>query len=238
MGGCQMNQRRVLAVDDEPRYLRLMRLNLEASGFAFVGASTADEALDLLVGNNFDLVLLDVRMPSTDGFELLRVLREMSDVPVIFVTALDREVDKVRGLQLGADDYLTKPFGAPELLARVEAVLRRYQGSATHPLVDIGDVRIDLNQRRVFRGGTEIRLSRTEFRLLSCLVHHLDKVVPQDQLIHEVWGPSYDEGFEGLRVYVYRLRQKLEIDPEQPALLKTFPGVGYILESSVPPVTE
>ncbi|MFN8526056.1 MAG: response regulator transcription factor [Chloroflexota bacterium] len=229
-----MNAKRVLAVDDEARYLRLMRLNLEASGYSFVGVNSGEEALDLLVRGGFDLVLLDVRMPGMDGFELLRDLREISDVPVIFVTALGEEADKVRGLKLGADDYLTKPFGAPELLARVEAVLRRYQGSGADPVVAVGDLRIDLNQRRVFHGADEIRLSRTEFRLLACLVRHLGKVVPQDQLIHEVWGHAYDEGFEGLRVYVYRLRHKLEIDPEQPSLLQTFPGVGYVLQ---PPVS-
>ena len=229
-----MSQRRVLAVDDEPRYLRLMRLNLEASGFSFVGVGSAEEAIDLLVQGGFDLVLLDVRMPGIDGFELLRDLREFSDVPVIFVTALGEEDDKVRGLKLGADDYLTKPFGAPELLARVEAVLRRYQGGVAEAMVALGDIRIDLSQRRVFRGDAEVRLSRTEFRLLACLVRHLGKVVPQDQLIHEVWGHSYDEGFEGLRVYVYRLRHKLEANPDQPALLQTFPGVGYIVQRPAP----
>ena len=226
-----MTQGRVLAVDDEPRYLRLMRVNLESAGYQFVGAGNGDEALGLLEKQPVDLVLLDINMPGMNGFALLQALREFTDVPVIFVTALGEEADRVRGLKLGADDYLTKPFSAPELLARVEAVLRRYHrgGDEAQAQVAVGPIRIDLAQRRVFRGEEEIRLSRTEFRLLACLVRHLGRVVPQDQLVRDVWGALYDEGFEGLRVYVYRLRQKLEADPDQPELLATFPGVGYIL---------
>lgn len=222
---------RVLGVDDEARYLRLMKVNLEAAGYQFFGASNADEALDVLAREPVDLVLLDVRMPGKDGFALLEALREVSDAPVIFVTALGEESDKVRGLRLGADDYMTKPFGAQELLARAEAVLRRYRGSKAEQQASVGDLRLDLAQRRVFVRDQEVRLSRTEFRLLACLMRHLGKVVPQDQLVREVWGPTYDEAFEGLRVYIYRLRQKLERDPEQPEYLVTFPGIGYMLKA-------
>jgi DNA-binding response OmpR family regulator len=231
-----MNQKRVLAVDDEPRYLRLMRVNLETAGYRFVGAGSADEALEILATEPPDVLLLDVRMAGKDGFAALCELRDFSDVPVIFVTAAGEEADKVRGLKLGADDYMVKPFGALELLARVEAVMRRYQGSTTisEPRVRLGSVEVDLAQRRVFRDATEVRVSRTEFRLLSCLIRQRDKVVPQDELVRQVWGSGYDADFEGLRVYVYRLRHKLENDPDQPELLITFPGIGYMLRSVVP----
>ena len=224
-------QTRVLAVDDEARYLRLMRMNLEAEGHYFVGVGSANEALDALANGQFDLAIFDVRMPGMDGFTLLKNVREFSDVPVIFVTALGEEADKVEGLQLGADDYLTKPFGAPELLARVNAVLRRYwSGRLSDELATIGDLRIDLGQHRVFRGEEEIQLSRMEYHLLVELVRHAGKVVPQGRLVHDVWGPDYDEDFEGLRVYIYRLRHKLEKDPNHPELLITYPGIGYMLK--------
>ncbi len=233
--------RRVLAVDDEPRYLRLMRVNLEAAGFVFLGASSPAEAEEILAREAVDVVLLDVRMGERDGFAFLEELREYSDVPVIFVTALGEEADKVRGLRGGADDYMTKPFGTQELLARVDAVLRRSRGvvSEAQTTAAVGpDLRIDLAQRRVFgRGGAEIRLSRIEFRLLASLVRHLGKVVPQDQLVREVWGPEYDESFEGLRVYVYRLRQKLEAEPTHPELIVALPGVGYMLQAPAIPTT-
>jgi two-component system, OmpR family, KDP operon response regulator KdpE len=207
-----------------------LRVNLESAGYHFTGVSSGDEALEALSRLAVDIVLLDVRMSKMDGFALLDALREFSDVPVIFVTARAEEADKVRGLKSGADDYLTKPFGAHELLARVEAVLRRYHGSPGLTEVTVGSLRIDLAQRRIFRGNEEILLSRTEFRLLACLIRHIGKVVPQDQLVREVWGQFYEEGYEGLRVYIYRLRQKLEADPEQPEFLITFPGVGYMLQ--------
>ncbi|MBI3966364.1 MAG: response regulator transcription factor [Chloroflexi bacterium] len=228
-----MSAKRVLGVDDEPRYLKLMKVNLESAGYQFTGVTSAQEALTVLLEHPADILLLDVSMPGRTGFELLEEIREFSDVPAIFVTALGEEADRVRGLKLGADDYLTKPFSAPELLARVEAVLRRYHrgGSETRAQVTVGDLRIDLAQHRVFRGGEEIRLSRTEFRLLACLVRHLGKVVPQDLLVREVWGQFYDESFEGLRVYIYRLRHKIEVDPDRPELLVTFPGVGYVLHA-------
>ena len=222
-------KKHVVAVDDDPRYLRLLRVNLEPAGYTFTGVADPQQALDLLAGTPVDLVLLDVRMAQLDGFALLEQLREFSDVPVIIVSALGEEGDRVRGLKLGADDYLTKPFGAAELLARVEAVLRRYNGTPGEAQVTIGAIRLDPAQRRVFRGEQELTLTRTEYRLLACLVRHLGKVVPQDQLVREVWGAPYEEDYEGLRVYVYRLRQKLERTPDHPELLTTFPGVGYIL---------
>ena len=229
-----MHLKRVLAVDDEPRYIRLMRLNLEASGYEVCSASGGVEALGILASQHIDIMLLDVRMEGEDGFALMQDVRQISDVPVIFVTAASEEADKVRGLGLGADDYLTKPFSALELLARVQAVLRRYNGAsgrADDVQVALGDVRIDTAQRRVFRRTAEIHLSRTEFRLLASLLRHRDKVVTQEQLVREVWGAAYDGDFEGLRVYVYRLRHKLEGEAAAPKLLHTFPGIGYLLQT-------
>jgi two-component system KDP operon response regulator KdpE len=226
----------VLGVDDEPRYLKLMQVNLEAAGYRFRGASSAQEALDALERERFDLAVLDVRMPGMDGFELIETIREFTDVPIIFVTALGEEANKIRGLSLGADDYLTKPYSAKELCARIEAVLRRTRGvvRTDDQETAIGELRVDLAQHRLFRGDEEIRLSRTEFRLLAYLLRHAGKVVPQDQLVREVWGPTYDENFEGLRVYIYRLRQKLERDPDRPSILSTFPGVGYMIAAASP----
>lgn len=218
-----------LLVDDDPRYLRLIRLNLEAAGYRCSLAQSGADALEHLAREPADVILLDVRMSEMDGFSLLERIREFSDVPVIFVSALGEEADKVRGLRLGADDYLTKPFAAGELIARVAAVLRRYRGETAPGEVTLGDVQVDLAQHLVLRSGRAVPLSRTEFRLLAALARHLGKVVPQDQLVREVWGPTYEEGYEGLRVYVHRLRQKLEADPDRPALLLTVPGVGYEL---------
>jgi two-component system, OmpR family, KDP operon response regulator KdpE len=228
---------RILAIDDEPRYLRLIRGNVEKGGYAFVGAGDGERALDVLVGTPIDLILLDVRMPGANGFALAETIREYSDVPIIFVSALGEEADKVRGLKLGADDYITKPFGADELMARIEAVLRRSQlASRAEPVVRIGNLRVDLAQRLVFRDEQEVRLTRMEFRLLAYFVRLRGKVLPQDQLVHSVWGSTYDEDYEGLRIYVHRLRHKLETDPEQPRLLLTYPGIGYCLKP--PPIPE
>ncbi len=228
-----MAQKRILAADDEPRYLKLMRVNLESAGFAFRSVSDGAEAVEALAKEPYDLVILDVLMPELGGFETIQSIREFSDVPIIFVTALGEEANKIKGLNLGADDYLTKPFSANELLARVEAVLRRtVRATSAESVVEAGDLRVDFAQHRVFRGEAEIRLSRMEYRLLALLMRNLGKVVPQDQLVHQVWGSSYNADFEGLRVYIYRLRQKLERDPDRPEYVQTFPGVGYVLQPS------
>ncbi|HEX8967844.1 MAG TPA: response regulator transcription factor [Chloroflexota bacterium] len=228
------SQQRILAVDDETRYRGLMRVNLEAAGYRFVGVTSGQKAIDLLSRQVFDLAIFDVRMPGMDGFTLIRIVREFSDMPIIFVTALGEESNKVEGLKGGADDYLTKPYGAPELLARIEAVLRRYQGASRGRTAQVAldDLRIDLVQHRVFRDGVEVLLSRTEYRLLAGLVRYTGKVVPQDQLVRDVWGPTYEADFEGLRVYIHRLRHKLETDPDAPRHLVTFPGVGYMLKAA------
>ncbi|MBI3968901.1 MAG: response regulator transcription factor [Chloroflexi bacterium] len=224
-----MNQKYVLAIDDDARFLRLLRMNIEPAGYHFTGVTTGEQAIDVLASTPTDLVLLDVRMAGMDGFHVITAIREFSDVPVIFVTAAGEESDKVQGLTLGADDYLTKPLGPKELLARMTAVLRRYHGNGTDAQITVRDLHLDLAQRRLFRDKSEIPLTRMEYRLLACLARHLGKVVPQEQLVRDVWGPFYDQGYEGLRVYIYRLRKKLEADPDSPDLLVTVPGIGYTM---------
>lgn len=222
----------VLVVDDEPRYLRLLQYNLESVGYRVVTAATAREALQATASHNPDLVLLDLRLPDQDGYEVCRRIREFSPVPIIMVTALGEEVDKVRGLRLGADDYITKPFSAPELLARVEAVLRRSQplpGAPTH--LALAELEIDLAQRRVTLRGQEVALSPTEYRLLHCLAANAGRALTPEEVQERVWGPEYREHYEGLRTYIHRLRQKIEQDPERPRYILTKHGVGYMLVS-------
>jgi len=221
----------VLVVDDELRYLRLLRFNLESSGYRVIAAATGKEAVQAAASLNPDLVLLDLMLPDLDGYEVCRRIREFSQVPVIMVTARGEVLDKVRGLKLGADDYITKPFSADELLARVETVLRR--GQAPPPPLPaqlvIGEVVLDLTNRRATRGGQEIELSPTEYRLLHCLASNVGRTMTPREIQEKVWGREYREHYEGLRTYIYRLRQKLEPDPEHPIYLVSRHGVGYML---------
>ena len=221
----------VLVVDDELRYLRLLRFNLESSGYRVIAAATGKEAVQAAASLNPDLVLLDLMLPVLDGYEVCRRIREFSPVPIIMVTARGEVLDKVRGLKLGADDYITKPFSADELLARVETVLRR--GQAPPPPLPaqlvIGEVVLDLTNRRATRGGQEIELSPTEYRLLHCLASNVGRTMTPREIQEKVWGREYREHYEGLRTYIYRLRQKLEPDPEHPIYLVSRHGVGYML---------
>jgi DNA-binding response OmpR family regulator len=221
----------VLVVDDEPRYLKLVRYNLEAAGYEVITAANGEEALSLVAGKSPDLVILDLRLPDVDGFEVCTKIREFSPVPVIMLTAKGEERDKVAGLHLGADDYVTKPFGAGELMARVEAVLRRSNipKGMISSNITVGELSIDVAQRTLTVAGQEVSLSPTEYRLLRCLVVNAGRVVIQEELQEEVWGPEYREHYEGLRVFIRRLRQKIEKDPEHPAYILTRPGVGYTL---------
>lgn len=226
---------RILVVDDEPRYLRLIRFNLEAEGYQVTCAATGEEALSALAVKVPDLVILDIMLPGQDGFEVCARIREVSTVPIIVLTARGAEEDKVKGLRLGADDYVVKPFSAQELLARVDAVLRRARvtevprGAASFA---VGDLRVDFLTRRVRVKDQEVRLSPTEYRLLHYLVANAGKTVTQDELLEKVWGPGYRGDHEVLRVTVWRLRQKLEDDPQHPQLIATVPGVGYLVQGS------
>jgi DNA-binding response OmpR family regulator len=225
---------RILVVDDEPRYLRLIRFNLETEGYRVVCAKTGEEGLAAVARQLPDMVVLDIMLPGRDGFEVCSQIREFSEVPIIMLTARGAEEDKVRGLNLGADDYVVKPFSARELLARVEAVFRRARlaevpcGETTFKQ---GGLQIDFLTRRVMVDGLKVGLSPTEYRLLHYLAVNAGRAVTQDDLLSKVWGNEYLGEHEVLRVTVWRLRQKIEASPQHPQRLITVPGVGYILES-------
>lgn len=223
-----MKKIRVLVVDDEPETLKYVGANLRARGYDVVTASDGSEALKQASEDVFDLVLLDITMPGPDGFAVCQALRQQSAVPIIMLSARGQEKDKVRALDLGADDYLTKPFGIEELLARARSTLRRSQQetSTAGPLV-IGDLEINFAERRVTRGGEEVKLTPTEYELLVQLARSAGKVLTHTVLLQRVWGPEYGEESEYLWAYMRRLRRKLEAEPDHPRYLITEPGVGY-----------
>ena len=224
--------KRVLIVDDEPRYLRLLDANLRTEGYEVVTANDGQQAVDTFSSQPIDLILLDIMMPRLDGFAACQRIREFSNVPIIILTAKGEEQDRVRGLDLGADDYLIKPFSATELLARVRAVLRRAQlpsegGQArffTH-----SDLRIDFARAEVWRGEQAISLSATEYRLLLQFAHNQGKILTSEDLLTSVWGPEYKTDKEILWVSIARLRQKLEEDPHSPKHIVTRSGLGYLM---------
>ena len=225
----------VLAVDDEPGILRLIKLELTPQGFRVLTAENAAEAIEVAQEYRPDIALLDIVMPDMSGLELMRELRERGDLPVILLTAKGSDTDKVRGLEMGADDYLAKPFSPDELSARVRAVLRRAVGStAVDNIVRIDDVEIDLNHRLVRSGGELISLTRTEWMLMQHLAANAGKVMLNAELLSKVWGPEYRNDLQYLRVWVSRLRHKLEKDPSKPRLIKTFQGIGYMLDVPEP----
>jgi len=219
----------VMAVDDEPGILRLIKLELSTQGFRVVTAASGEEALRTADEQRPDIALLDIVMPEMTGLELMRRLRERSPLPIILLTAKGGEADKVRGLELGADDYIAKPFSPDELSARVRAVLRRaVSGSATENVVTAGPVEVDLNRRLVKKDGELVSLTRTEWMLLQHLASYPGKVMLNSELLSKVWGPEYRDDLQYLRVWVSRLRKKLEPDPARPRLIKTFQGIGYM----------
>jgi two-component system KDP operon response regulator KdpE len=220
----------ILIVDDEPRMTRFIRMNLELEGYRVVEAHNGLDALEKARTDLPDLVILDVMMPELDGFDTLEMLREVSNVPVIMLTVRSDEEDKVRGLELGADDYVTKPFGARELASRVRAVLRRTQGPVTpeEAILQIDDrLSIDYNSREVIVEGKRKKLRPTEFRMLYHLIENAGWVVPHETLLAKVWGYEYREEIQYLRLYVTYLRQKIESDPSRPHYILTERGVGY-----------
>ncbi len=223
------DRRTVLVVDDDHRMRRLLRLNLESAGYRVVAVDNGDDALDAAQIDSLDLVVLDVMMPGMDGFTCLQRLREFSRVPVILLTAKGEEADKVHGLDLGADDYLTKPFGPAELLARVRAALRRQPGAPEPATMVVGDLTINLARRRVIRNGDEIRLTPTEYKLLYELASNPGRVMLHTDLLARVWGAEYRDEVDYLWTYVRYLRNKLEPDPAHPRYIVSEPGVGYML---------
>jgi DNA-binding response OmpR family regulator len=221
---------RILMVDDEPHLVRAVRMYLELQGFTVFGAHSGEEALDAVREKLPDLVVLDVRMPGLDGFETLEELRRFSEAPVVMLTARGDEDQKVRGLALGADDYITKPFSQRELLARIQAVLRRAQQPTLVPRTRIevdSDLAIDFDLGQVHVRGQPVRLTATEYRLLYHLASNPGRLMPYETLLAKVWGYEYREEHHYVRLYISYLRQKLEPDPSHPKYIFTEPGLGY-----------
>jgi DNA-binding response OmpR family regulator len=229
-----VNKVRILVVDDEARYVRAIRFNLEASGYQVETAQDGRTAIDKVSTVEPDLILLDVKMPSLDGFEVCRRIREFSMVPIILLTALAEGTDKVKGLDTGADDYVTKPFSADELLARVRAVLRRAdvaEQTTPIPVFEAGELRVDLARQRVFVAEKEVDLTPTEYRLLCELVRNAGRVLVPERLLTKVWGIGYEGETHLVWQAVHRLRRKVEPDPQNPRYIQTRPGIGYVFES-------
>jgi len=226
----QFKNRLILVVDDEERMVRFIRLNLEHDGFKVIEAFNGTKAINQVRSNLPDLVLLDIMMPDMDGFEVLRIIRETSNVPVIMLTAKGEEDDRVRGLELGADDYVTKPFSPRELVSRVRAVLRRTEttGVSTHGLIEVDErLKLDFERREIWVDGELVKLRPTEYRLLYHLVQNAGWVVTHDQILGKVWGYEYRDEPHYVRLYINYLRKKLEQDPANPKYILTERGVGY-----------
>ncbi|MFZ6030332.1 MAG: response regulator transcription factor [Chloroflexota bacterium] len=222
----------ILIVDDEPRYVRLMEANLMTEGYQVIKAYNGQEAVQAVVDHKPNLVILDIMMPVMDGFTACERIREFSTVPIIMVTAKGEERDRVRGLDIGADDYIVKPFSATEILARVRAVLRRAQQSdvVSQPAMFAhGDLRIDLARAEVFRENKMVFLSATEYRLLLQFAQNIGRVLSAEELLQNVWGAEYRDDKEILWVSISRLRQKLEKDPRDPKHIATRSGLGYTM---------
>jgi DNA-binding response OmpR family regulator len=224
--------KRILIVDDEPRYLRLLDANLRTEGYEVVTAQDGQQAIETFSAQPVDLILLDIMMPRLDGFDTCQRIREFSSVPIIILTAKGEEQDRVRGLDLGADDYLVKPFSATELLARVRAVLRRAQipvenGQTRYFTHE--NLRIDFARAEVWCGEKDVSLSATEYRLLLQFAHSLGKILTSEELLTSVWGPEYKSDKEILWVSIARLRQKLEDDSHNPRHIVTRSGLGYLM---------
>jgi two-component system KDP operon response regulator KdpE len=224
---------RVLVVDDEPQIRRALRVALRANGYDVAEAETGEEALDALAARPPDVVILDLGLPDVDGVEVCRRLREWSQLPVIVLSAHGDDEAKVRALDEGADDYVTKPFSVPELLARMREALRHAAVAADSgdQVIRAGDVQIDLARRVVTRAGDEVHLTPTEYSILRFLSQHAGRVITHGHLLRAALGPGYEDSTGTLRVYVAGLRKKLENDPSQPRLLITEPGVGYRLRA-------
>ena len=222
----------ILAIEDDPQILRFLRTTLTSSGYRLLEATTGGEGINQVALHHPDIIILDLGLPDLDGLDVTRRLREWSETPIIVVSAREKERDKVEALDAGADDYLTKPFGTAELLARIRVALRHSLKSigADDGQFEVGELRVDLVRRQVFVQGNEVHLSPIEYKLLTILVQYAGKVVTGRQLLKLVWGPGYENESHYVRVYMGQLRHKLEADPARPRYLITEPGVGYRLK--------
>ncbi len=223
----------ILLIEDEPQMRRFLRVTLQSHGYRLIEVPTAQEGLMQATTRNPDVVLLDLGLPDMDGIDVARRFREWSEVPIIIISAREQEEDKIKALDAGADDYLTKPFGAGELLARIRVALRHKtlrQTGQQEPVFVADDLKVDLAARQVFLNDKEIHLTPIEYRLLSVLIKNVGKVVTHTQLLKEVWGPVYTDQQQYLRVYMAQLRRKLETDPARPKFLINEPGIGYRLK--------
>ena len=226
---------RILVVDDEPRYVWTMQVNLEARGYKVLVARDGQAAVELAARGEPDLIILDIKMPGMDGYEACWRIREFSTVPIIMLTALAEDANKVEGLDMGADDYVTKPFSADELLARVRSILRRVEFSEPEerrPAFQAGDLRVDFDRQRVYVSDQEVRLTSKEYGLLCELVEHAGQVLMPDYLLEKVWGMGYEGENLLLRQVIHRLRRKIERDPSTPRHIQTRVGIGYVF---IPP---
>lgn len=219
---------RILVVDDEAAILRFLRPALEANDYEVSTAGTVAEATKRIAAEVPDIVVLDLGLPDGDGKDVIRRVREWSDVPIVILSAREREAEKIDALDLGADDYVNKPFGVGELMARMRAALRhRMQRRAETPVLRVADIEIDSVRHRVTRAGSEVKLTPKEFELLSFLARHAGMVLTHKQILTAVWGPAHSQDTQYLRVYIGHLRQKIEADSDDPKLVLTEPGIGY-----------
>jgi two-component system, OmpR family, KDP operon response regulator KdpE len=232
-----MDKKHILIVDDDPAILRLLSTNLKARGYEIFTATDGEESLEAVQKDFVDLIILDLMMPKVDGVEVCRRIREWSDIPIIILSARGDENDKVKCLELGADDYLTKPFGIAELMARIKTAFRHRGDPTVAPALSsfiCDGLEINFAKRRVTVDGREITLTPTEFALLQHLAVNSDKVLTHNMLLQSVWGNEYSSEKEYLRVFVGRLRRKLEPDPKNPKYIQTIPGVGYHIATGTP----
>jgi len=218
----------VLVVDDEAAILRFLKPALEANSYQVAGAATAAEGIKRIAAETPDIVLLDLGLPDGDGKDVIRQVRQFSDVPIVVLSAREREMEKIEALDLGADDYVNKPFNVGELLARMRTALRhRMQRNAEVPVLRVGGLEVDAVRHRVTRGGVELKLTPKEFELLAFLAKHAGRVVTHRQILAAVWGPAHTDDTQYLRVYIGQLRQKIEERPDDPRVILTEPGIGY-----------
>ena len=229
-----MRRFRILVVDDEERILNFLSTKLKASGYEVLTASNGIEGLEQAQAQEPDLVVLDLLMPRMDGLEMLKQLRTFSPVPVIILTAKGADTDKIKGLQLGADDYLPKPFNPDELVARIEAIRRRMEPDERRKIpeiLELGNITVDFRKRNVLVNGEEKYLTRTEWLLLSQLINNAGRLMLYEELLTQVWGPEYRDDVQILRTWISRLRSKLESDPGKPPLIRTVPKTGYMIDN-------